>query len=305
MTLFPQPDLIATADPMSIINPNREELQDILQNLALAVQDHNLWLINWHRAIICQLPLDDHQTSEDAHRHCKFGRWYYQASRYLERFPIAKQIEQLHVGMHEMARCLLQKGVIHEPIFLAEYDNFLELREEFRDLVCVLETELNGFLLHVDALTHITEQRRLLPRLHQYKESLETQQMNGVVCLLNLEHLPQICANYGKAAEDQFVASFAHFLATHLRVGDMIVRSSEEVFMVVLTNVSLATAGMVVERLRTTLANQTIVLDKKSASKVTATFFCGMASLESGLTVEESIDRAQADAITKISNPTA
>ncbi|CAK0754059.1 putative Diguanylate kinase [Gammaproteobacteria bacterium] len=284
---------------MTIINPNRDELQNILQYLEQAIHDHNLWLMDWHRAIILQTSADAPQVSDNSPLYCKFGKWYHQASRYLTRFPIFEKIGLLHIHMHAAADQLLAQKSDNKTNFLREYDAFLALREEFRELVRIFETELREFLLRLDSIPRIIDRRRMIPRIYQCQERLTTQQEGSVICLLNLNyrhHYGQVVDElnyrhyYGRAVDEQIIATIAHLLATYLRAEDIIFRSDEETFILVLVNVSMATANSVLERLCAIISDQTIVFDSRSSLKVAAAF--GMAPLEMGVSVEESMDRA-------------
>ena len=276
---------------MSIMKPNRDDFQEILQRWGCVDNDHNGWLLNWHRALLCSVPADTHQNTEQPHLRCEFGKWYHSdPSPYLAQFPIFRQIGLLHTNMHSIANRLLQHGMSDQPAFLCEYNFFLKARGEFLDLVDVLETEISGMLLHIDAITHITEHRKMLARLHQCQERLEIQQESSVLCLLKLDYPHKIFEGREQPDEEQIVSDIAHFLATHLRAGDIIFRSGVDEFLLVLSNISLPTANTVIERLRIAFENNASDLTK-TFSQVATSF--GIASLEVGVAVEESVSRVR------------
>ena len=277
---------------MSLIPvPDASEIQDILKKLNQAIHEHNQWLMEWHRVIICKVPLLDQHMASDAHRHCNFGKWYYgQENSYLAQFPAFAQIELSHLTIHAVARNLLLKTIENESLSLIEYDSFLAWRGEFRDVVRILETSLQQTILYTDPLTRLANRQQMLPSLHQCQIRLESYEESSVVCMLDLDHFKQVNDTYGHQGGDQVLVTVASFLSDHLRPNDMIFRYGGEEFLLILVNIDLATSAKVVERLRTLLVQQTIVLDPQTSLRVTASF--GLAALEIGLKVEETISRA-------------
>ena len=279
---------------MSIIKPNRDEFQNILQRLERVPHEHNVWLLSWHRNLLCTTATNVHSithVTEGSHLYCDFGKWYHhQPPPYLAQFPIFKQMGLLHINMHSIANRLLQQGFSENIEFLTEYDAFLKARSEFLDLVEVLEIELSGMLLHIDSITQIIDHRKMISRLYQCQERLEIQQENSTLCLLKLDYPHPIYDGHVQPDDDQLILDIAHFLATHLRAGDMIFRSCADEFLITLVNLSLPTASSVIERLRIAFNDRNNSLTR-TFSQVAVSF--GVAPLEVGVAVEESITRAR------------
>ncbi|CAK0776940.1 diguanylate cyclase [Gammaproteobacteria bacterium] len=275
----------------SITEPSISEIQDILEELEQAIQDHNQWLMEWHRAIICRVPLEEHHMANDAHRCCNFGRWYYGHNHsYLATFPAFAQLELVHLTIHAVAKNLLLKSIGNEPLSLVEYDGFLTWRGEFRDVIRTLETKLQQTIFYTDPLTRVANRQQMLPALRQCQVRLSSHQEDSVICMLDLDHFKQVNDHYGHQAGDQVLIAVADFLSGHLRPRDMIFRYGGEEFLLVLVDVNLAVSAKVVERLRTLLAQETIMVDSQTSLRVTASF--GLAAVEVVPEVEEIIARA-------------
>jgi len=271
----------------SNVDPELQKIQNILEQLEQAIRDHNRWLMEWHRALVCRVPLQHQHMANDAHRHCEFGKWYHsQEHAYLAHFPEFIEIEQIHATMHNLARSLLHKSISNEPLSLIEYDDCLKSRGEFRELVWTLEKKLRNTILYTDPLTNIANRHEMIPCLTQYRD----RQSSSVVCMSDLDHFKQVNDTHGHTIGDQVLMTVARFFSSHLRPLDIIFRYGGDEFLIVLVDVNLAMSETVVDRLRALLANQTIVVDSQYSLNMTASF--GLAVLDPELDVEETIARA-------------
>jgi|GEM_PF-402888 len=267
------------------------ELKNIIDLFEKATQAHTAWLIEWHRAIINKVPLEQQYMADDAYRHCSFGKWYYDNNSYIASFPLFGQIELLHITIHLIARNLLLKSINGEQLSLVEYDKFLRFREEFRELLRVLEKDLQQTLFYTDPLTLAPNRQNILPFLYRRIKILEDYQENSVICILSVDYFKKIKDTYGHHASDQVLVEVVGFLSKHLRRNDKIFRYGEEEFLLVLVNSNLADSGNVIERLRILLAEKTISINDNTSLQVTGSF--GLAALMLGLEVEESISSAE------------
>jgi len=271
----------------SNIDPELIRIQNILEQLEQAIRDHNQWLMEWHRALVCRVPLQEQHMANNAHRHCEFGKWYYsKEDAYLSHFTEFIEIEKLHATMHDLARSLLKKSISNEALSLTEYDDCLKSRGEFRELVSTLEKKLRNTILHTDPLTNIANRHEMVPCLTQYRDS----QSSNVVCMSDLDHFKLVNDTHGHTVGDQVLTTVAKFFSCHLRPLDIIFRYGGDEFLIVLVDVDLAQSETVVDRLRALLARQTIVVDSQYSLNMTASF--GLAVLDPELEIEETIARA-------------
>ena len=264
------------------------QVQDVLEQLEQAVWHHNQWLMDWHRAIICKVPLDQKHMMDNAYRHCEFGEWYYsKKDSFLNKFEEFEKIEFLHITMHTIARLLILKTIENEFLSLVEYDAFLKWRTEFRETIVMLEKKLRQILLYTDPLTRIANRHQMIPTLYKYRD----QKRDIVVCMSDLDHFKKINDTYGHTIGDYVLTAVAKFLVNHLRPLDIIFRYGGEEFLILLTDIDLEICINVVDRLRSVLAKHMISIDPHTSLCVTASF--GLVQLDHAIDVEEII--AQAD----------
>ena len=92
---------------------NSSNLLHALEDLDQGVVSHTKWLKGLHRSIIC---CDERPNREDigpeAHRNCRFGKWFYTARhKELDGLELFAKIGEQHKNMHNQARTLLVKGL--------------------------------------------------------------------------------------------------------------------------------------------------------------------------------------------------
>ena len=56
------------------------EIEPLIQTLEKAIAEHSRYLNEWHRSLICDLPVEESYMAKNAHRQCEFGQWYYNQS---------------------------------------------------------------------------------------------------------------------------------------------------------------------------------------------------------------------------------
>jgi diguanylate cyclase len=87
---------------------NTASLRATLEQLQQASHDHHEWREHLSRAIVCRLTVDPIELAADAHRHCRFGQWYYaEASADMRRQPLIGAMAAEHERVHVLAARLL------------------------------------------------------------------------------------------------------------------------------------------------------------------------------------------------------
>ncbi|MBU1642936.1 hypothetical protein KKE54_06200 [bacterium] len=67
--------------------------------------NHDQWYKELIRSVVCQFPHDQREFSEDAHRNCRFGQWYYtMIPPELHEHPIQRGILFRHTAGHAQQR---------------------------------------------------------------------------------------------------------------------------------------------------------------------------------------------------------
>lgn len=122
----------------------QSELEKYTGELELAVENHAKWLSRVNRTLICSLPGDSSDLSENPHHLCHFGRWYHNIDDPgLVADETFRHLGDVHKSMHMAAKHLLLKKQGQEPINPSEYDDLIGLSEELRFLITALRREFN------------------------------------------------------------------------------------------------------------------------------------------------------------------
>ena len=159
-------------------------------------------------------------------------------------------------------------------------------------------------LSNADALTGAFNRRFLehylrheLARAARHKTSL-------AVAMVDVDHFKQLNDNFGHTAGDRVLRHIAQALETSVRRTDLVARYGGEEFVVVLPESNAEQAMMRMERIRETVANSALPLDKAKARSSSAnmkiTISVGVASWpqdgQAGTELISSADRRMYDA---------
>lgn len=271
---------------------NREKLQSALRELDQARYNHDRWYKDLIRTIACKLPPDDRDLEENAHHKCRFGQWYY--TIYDDEFAqnqTFQSIESDHRRMHEIAAKLLSASTHAEPIPVIDYDNFANVLDRLRINMETLKHEIEETLYNRDPLTGARNRVSMLSDLRKLRELVMRGVQQSSIALMDLDHFKEINDTHGHQTGDDVLVSVAEYIMRHIRPYDKIYRYGGEEFLIVMPNTDLDTAHTIVDRIRDGLSTlHAAYSGKEDVLKVTASF--GLAALESALTVEESIERA-------------
>lgn len=109
-----------------------------------AIEIHAKWLSRVNRTLICSLPPEAKDLSENPHQLCQFGRWYHNVDDpILVSQDTFRHIGEVHRNMHLKAGELLRNNLNHIPIEADDYDELIKLSEELRFLLNSLRRDIN------------------------------------------------------------------------------------------------------------------------------------------------------------------
>jgi diguanylate cyclase (GGDEF)-like protein/PAS domain S-box-containing protein len=154
-----------------------------------------------------------------------------------------------------------------------------------------VERELKA-VANVDELTGAATRRAFLERLDKI---VAHGSKSGPSCLalIDVDHFKRVNDQYGHAVGDRVLRAFVDQLRTEVPGTDMIGRLGGEEFAILLTNIDLAHASTVCERLRATVASMIVPVDTRRSLSIT--FSAGLVQLidlEDGTTALEAADKA-------------
>lgn len=262
-----------------------------LHDLDGAIASHASWLARFNRQLICREAACADDLAEDAHTRCRFGTWFYGEGRdgLAEEQSLAA-IEATHRSMHDIARHLLSCQAAGESVPGADYDAFTAIASRFRQLLRRLELDLMGRLGAVDNLTGVWNRQAVNLRLAEEVERVQRTHQPCAICYADLDEFGRFNEQHGQRLGDAMLKAVASFFADHLRRYDSIFRIGGEEFLLCLPSTDIIQAGVLIDRLRVSLAAHTFALEGQ-ALKLTASF--GVVALEPVFFIDETLERVE------------
>ena len=267
-------------------------LRTALEQLQQATHDHDEWQENLLRAVVCGLPFNLNDVAEDAHVHCRFGRWYYErAPAELRGQPVFAAIGAEHERLHRAAARLLREVAAGEPIVRQDFEDLLAGCGELRLKLDLLRHEIEITLRNRDALTGAYDRAEMLPRLRDWHELAKRHVRASCIVFMDLDHFKDINDRYGHGVGDEVLAGVVRHVSNCLRPYDKVFRYGGDEFLIGLAEADLAIGQTVIKRVRERLAGRPLAVGAGGiALHVTASF--GLALLDPQVSVEDAIERA-------------
>lgn len=270
---------------------SQEELYTALQQLDQAIYNHQQWHKDLIRTLVCRLPHDQRDEAPDAHRHCRFGQWYYHhAAPGLRSYPTFVAMDGEHERMHQLATRLLTAAAAGAALSQNDYDNFANALDRLRLQIDTMKRELEDSLYNRDPTTGAESRIGMLPRLRELREMVRRQVQHCCVAIMDLDHFKAVNDTYGHLIGDAVLAGSVHYLIENLRPYDKVFRYGGEEFLIVLQNTDQPAARALIERLRDGLASATLTTSGQEPIRVQASF--GLTVLDPEVAVEVTIERA-------------
>lgn len=269
----------------------QNETQAMLMQLERAIYNHTKWYESLVRGLICHLPYERGDVAPNAHRHCRFGQWYYSVEpEKLRVNPGFVAIETEHRNLHRLTAKLLRSAASGAIVSTLEFDSFNNALERLRLEIYTLKHELEDSLITIDPLTGADNRIGMLPRLREQHDMV----MRGVqacsIAMMDLDHFKNVNDTYGHAAGDQVLMATAGYVMEHFRPYDKLFRYGGEEFLVCMQNTNVTAAREIVERVREGVAATPIDYGGTTPLRITVSF--GLTQLEPDASVEQSIERA-------------
>lgn len=267
-------------------------LRKSLEQLEQAAHDHAHWHDNLIRSIVCRLPCDPNDLEQDAHRQCRFGKWYYeQAPVELWEQPAFAAIEAEHKRLHQIAAQMLRESAEGVPVARENYDDLVTGGERLHLELDSLRHSIAGSLRDRDALTGAYRRIDILPTLRELRELARRNVQQCCIAFMDLDHLKEINDTHGHVVGDQVLAGVVRQVTEHLRPYDKVFRYGGDEFLISLPGADLQTGQKVIGHIRERIAEATFVASAGGPLIATTASF-GLALLDPDSSVEDSIDRA-------------
>lgn len=266
------------------------ELQTLISNIDQAIYNHDRWYEALLATLMCHLPYDEHDVHEESFHRCRFGQWLYgEGKRLLNDHASFAAIEGEHRRMHQLAANLLLASAAGQTIEVQDYERFTSAVKSLRLEATTLKRELGDLLSRIDPLTGVNGRTSLLTVLRELHALVKRKVIPCAVVMMDLDYFKAVNDSHGHQAGDRVLIACAQYLVQRLRPYDKVFRYGGEEFVISLQNADAETAMEIVSHLREGLAKLPIYHNEMLIG-VTASF--GVAPLEAGCSVEESLDHA-------------
>ena len=271
---------------------NSSNLLHALEDLDQGVVSHTKWLKGLHRSIIC---CDERPNREDigpeAHRNCRFGKWFYTARhKELDGLELFAEIGEQHKNMHNQARTLLVKGLSEEPVTIDDYDAFIDMSINFKLEVRKLQHQIMDQICVVDHLTGAWNRQSMTMRLSQEYERVIRNDGYSSICMLDVDHFKNVNDQFGHECGDKVLKGIVDICTRNLRSYDSIYRYGGEEFLICLPDIKPAEALPLLERLRKAIESESFKHRDGRAVSVTASF--GLSHINGDKPLDEVINEA-------------
>ena len=267
-------------------------LRKALEQLEQATLDHAVWRDHLLRAVSGRQPCNPNDLAADAHRHCLFGRWYFErALPELRELPSFAMIGAEHEDQHRIAARLLRGLAAGAPVGRAAIEEFEEASARLSYALSFIRREIECSLRSRDTLTDAHSSAEMLRDLREWHALAGLPGRQCCIGLMELDDGREINASHGYAVGAQALVKAVKVIAAHLRPSDKVFRYNASKFLVRLSGTDLASGKKVIARLREAVAHGlTSVAADGVAFHATASF--GIAQLDPEVNPLESIDRA-------------
>lgn len=254
------------------------QLAEVIRHLETADDNHRRWLRNLHSGLLCGGDFGPEVVDPAAHRHCRFGQWYYGNDlTLLQDHPEYQALEAQHRLMHDCARDVVGQHLDGTTIPAALYRQFVDRQEQFSRSLLGLRDHLREYLFSFDTLTGVMTREPFLAQLDAQMERSRRTGEPAVVVMLDVDHFKGINDTFGHPVGDRVLGELGQFLARSVRRYDLLCRYGGEEFLMCLPGVSVEEALPIMNRLREELAALEIPIDGEAGIQVTASL--GLAPL--------------------------
>ena len=266
-----------------------------LHDLDRAIAHHTTWLARFNRQLICQEEAAAADLALDAHTRCRVGTWLHAEGEAGMRSDLADaadlaEIEVAHRSMHDIARHLLTSQASGTSLPCADYDAFTAVASRFRQGLRRLELDLMSRLSAVDKLTGVWNRQTVNLRLAEEIERMQRTHQPCSVCHADLDDFSRFNATHGQRLGDEMLKAVATFFTGHLRRYDTVFRIGSEEFLFCLPSSDIDQAGVLIDRLRVSLAAHHFALEGQPLA-ITASF--GVVALEPVFFIDENLERVE------------
>ncbi len=267
------------------------EILGALKELGTSLVNHGIWTRKLHRSLLCDTEPEASDFREDAHHHCRFGKWYYSTKNTsLCSLTGFVDLEEQHKQVHVHARNLLLARQNGEPVTAVMYDNFTEVVHVFRNSVQNIQYDIASEVCTLDQLTGVWNRYVMTYRLAQQNELVRRYKRKSTIALLDIDHFKKVNDQYGHLIGDAVLKNVVNYISEQVRESDSIFRYGGEEFLILFAETPMEPALHTLERLRSEIKNITTVSD--TGDDINVSVSIGVAELDGQQSEREALEFA-------------
>ena len=262
-----------------------------MRELEAAMEETRQWLALFHRALVCRLRPDPEVVTEDAHRMSRFGRWY-STNRDDDIFsqPAFAMLVGMHQGLYAHAAILAVRGWKDDGIPAGEYDALLHKIDSFNEQAGRMARAFRAALSDLDPLTGTNTRMTMERELMREQQRMRRSGRPCSIAIADIDRFKSVNDTYGHQAGDRVLARVTRIIEDTLRPYDSIYRFGGEEFLICLPDSGPEDARRVLDRVRKTISETAIPIDKGDPLSVTVSF--GVAQLVPRRSLKDIMERA-------------
>nr|WP_281169432.1 diguanylate cyclase [Nisaea denitrificans] len=263
----------------------------MVRELEAAMEETRQWLALFHRALVCRLRPDPEVVTEDAHRMSRFGRWY-STNRDDDIFsqPAFAMLVGMHQGLYAHAAILAVRGWKDDGIPAEEYDALLHKIDSFNEQAGRMARAFRAALSDLDPLTGMNTRMTMERELMREQQRMRRSGRPCSIAIADIDRFKSVNDTYGHQAGDRVLARVTRIIEDTLRPYDSIYRFGGEEFLICLPDSGPEDARRVLDRVRKTISETPIPIDKGDPLCVTVSF--GVAQLVPRRSLKDIMERA-------------
>ncbi|MGB0748746.1 MAG: diguanylate cyclase [Magnetospiraceae bacterium] len=267
--------------------------QTLLAELEAAVEDHLIWLSQWHRRLFFSDPVDAGDISWDPGALCRFGSWYARNKhRAVINQPAVRALAAHHETLHDSAEALATLMRQGKPVSRDRYAEMLGGFQHFINQARRLEKAFSAAAADLDPLTGLYNRNALYRNIAIEQARAARSGQSLCLGMADLDHFKKVNDTYGHHVGDIVLATAAERFTSHLRPFDTLYRFGGEEFLFTLPEADPETGADILDRLRRALSDTEIDIGEAEKLRVTASF--GVSPLTDDDDVMTIINRADA-----------
>lgn len=275
----------------SRLTMRNEHLVSLIDGLRLAKERHYSWLWDIHRSLLCETPLSPEVRLEPTA--CEFASWLNSVSneplvRHSDNY---QHLREQHLKMHRAAELLMLTAARQRPIPVAVYDDFIDQRNRFKDVVESFERDLWDMACLVDQLTGLRNRFGMLTDLLDEQQRVVREGGSCTIAMIDIDHFKHINDDHGHQTGDLLLQKLAQLLVAKLRPYDHLYRYGGEEFLICLPGTDIEEATVILERMRHDITALDFSANGR-AIPITASF--GLTPIGTECCIEDYIEHADA-----------